>query len=135
MAEGACPRCSGTVTTHINICKDHDIKEGTICEECGSEFEIQTNFVCDICKHSWWVTASFPIFTEQAVKAFYYERGLDPDALYDASETEKIQETIKQVQVSSDEPFELIVSVEIGSDHLEVSLDDNAQVTNVEKGV
>lgn len=135
MVEGACPRCSGTVTTHINICEGHDTEDVSICDQCGSEFEFQTNFVCDICKHSWWVPASMPIFTEAAVRAFYHERGLDHDALYDASETEKLRDSIEQVEVTTGEPFELVVTVEIDGDRLEVTLDDEAHVTNVQKGV
>lgn len=135
MMEGVCPRCSGTVTNHINVCDDHDTEDGTICERCGSEIEIQTLFECDICKYEWWVPATLPMFTEEAVKVFYYERGLDTDALYDDNETEKIRESIDQVEVSADDPFELLVTVEIDGDRLEVILDDEARVTDVEEVV
>lgn len=131
MMEGVCPRCTGTVTTHMHVCEDHDADEGTICEQCGSEFEFQSLFTCDVCKLAWWVPARATIFTEVAVKSFFHEHGLDYDVLFDTSSVEKLRNAFKDTELRSDDPFELAVTVELGGDRLEIRLDGDARVIDL----
>lgn len=133
--EGVCPDCSGTVTTTINVCGDHDTRDETVCEQCGSLWEVQTLFVCDVCKFAWITSAWGPIFTETAVLAFFYDHGLDPRSLFDVSfysaANKEIFAAIERTDVTSEPPLELKVIVEIDDDRLEVTLNDAARVVGV----
>jgi len=133
--EGVCPDCAGTVTTTINVCEAHDTHDETVCEHCGSLWEIQTTFVCDACKFAWNTPAWGPIFTETAVLAFFHEHGLDPRDLFDVSfysaANRKIFDAIEQVTVRSAEPGALAVRVELDGGRLEVVLDEEARVVDV----
>lgn len=131
MIEGVCPDCSGTVTTTITVCDDHGATDGTICDHCGGLYEVHTLFVCDICKSEWWVPAHAPIFTDVAVTSFLYEHGLDVNELYDTSSTEKLGDVIERAVVRSEDPLELVVTVAVDNDRIEVILDGNARVTEV----
>lgn len=138
MMEGVCPDCSGTVTTTINVCEDHDPHDETVCEQCGSLWEVQTLFVCNICKFDWITPAWGPIFTETAVLAFFYDHGLDPRSLFDISfysaANREIFEAIKRTDVTSEAPVEMTVTVELDGDRLAVTLDDEARVVDVVEG-
>lgn len=135
MMEGVCPDCSGTVTTTIHICEVHDPQDEAVCEHCGSVWEVQTQFVCDVCKFGWITPAWGPIFTETAVLAFYHNHGLDPRSLFDvafySAANRKIFDSIKQVAVPSREPDELAVTIELNGDRLIVTLNDEARVVDV----
>lgn len=131
MIEGVCPDCSGTVSTIITVCDDHQAAEGTICEHCGGIYEFHTLFVCDVCKSEWWVPAHAPIFTDTAVTSFLFERGLDVNELYDTSSTEKLGEAIDRAVVRSEDPLELVVTVAVAGDRLDVILDENARVVEI----
>lgn len=138
MMEGVCPDCAGTVTTTIHVCEDHDTHDETVCQQCGSLWEVQTQFVCDVCKFAWITPAWGPIFTETAVRAFFHEHGLDPKALFDVSfysaANRRIFDAIKRVNVRAEEPRELAVTVEIDADRLTVTLNDEARVIDVTEG-
>ena len=50
--EGTCPECSGTITSSIDVCDDHDGDDRTVCEQCDRVHEVDASFVCDVCKSS-----------------------------------------------------------------------------------
>lgn len=131
MMEGACPDCSGTVSTSISVCDDHGTGGGSVCEHCGGLYEFQTLFACDVCKAEWWVPAHAPIFTDGAVTAFFFAHGLDPDELYDASATEELGAAIERAVVRSEDPLELVVTAALDGDQLDVVLDGDARVIDV----
>lgn len=131
MIEGACPDCSGTVTTTVHVCENHDTHDGTVCDHCGALWRIRTLFVCDVCKNALQTPARAPIFTEVAVTAFFYDHGLDPDALYDAASLEVIDDAIERTDVVSEDPLEVAVTVELDGDRLTATLDDDAHVIDV----
>lgn len=129
--EGVCPDCSGTVATTNHVCDDHDTHEGTVCKRCGTLFEIQTHFVCEVCKYEFTTPAYLPIFTELAVTAFFHEHGLNPDALLDEFAWKVLHDAITHVAVVAEQPLEIEVTVELDGDRLDVILDDEARVTDV----
>lgn len=131
MIEGVCADCSGSVTVTYHVCDDHDTHAGTVCGECTSLFEIQSLFVCDICKSAWRTPAWAIIFTDVAVLAFFHEHGLDPFTLYDEFSLGVLHASIEGVDVRNEGPFELEVAVELNGDRLEVVLDDDARVIDV----
>lgn len=131
MIEGVCPECSGAVTTTIHVCDDHDTADETVCEYCGSFFEIQSFFVCNICKYAWRTPAWAILFTDVAVLAFFHEHGLDPFALYDEFSLGEIYEVIERMTVRTKEPLEVEVTVEIDGEHLYVTINDDGRVIEV----
>lgn len=131
MMEGACPDCSGAVSTTIHVCEHHDSRDGSVCEHCGSSFEVLSTFVCDVCKLTWRAPAWSPIFTHLAVRVFFYERGLDHDARYDAFDTKELVDAIAAVDVTGTDPLEVTVRVVLADDHLLVTLDDEMSVVDV----
>lgn len=133
--EGVCPACSGSVTSSMHVCEDHNTDDGTVCDSCGSFFEIVALFVCDICKFVQWTPAFSPVVTEMAVKSFFYERGIDIEASYDAREMQDAIDAIKEVEVTAEEPMEITVKIELDGDRLEATLDDEAQVIDVTEEV
>lgn len=135
MLEGVCPDCTGAVTTSIHVCEDHNADDGTVCETCGSLWEILMLFVCDVCKYETMTPAFSPLFTEIAVNAFFYERGIDTEARYDASDSKEVFDAIKQMAVTAEEPLEITVEIELAGDRLEATLDDEARVIDVTEDV
>jgi DNA-binding transcriptional ArsR family regulator len=133
MIEGVCPDCSGSVTTTIHVCDVHDTHDETVCEHCGTLYEIQSLFLCDVCKSALRTPAWSTIFTEVAVLAFFHEHEIDPFALYDEFSLGVIRGAIKRVTVQDEEPLELEVRVELDGDRLNVTLDDEAHVLDVTK--
>lgn len=131
MMEGVCPDCSGTITTTVHVCEDHDVDEGPICESCGTFFEIQAFHVCDVCKQSYTSPVYMPIFTEMAVKVFFFEHGLDAEALVDEYAWEVQHDAITRVDVRREDPLEIGVRVELDGDRLDVTLDGDARVIDL----
>lgn len=130
MMEKVCPDCSGSVTTTIHVCDDHDPDTDVACGACGSSWRATAILVCDVFKFAWIMPAFTPMITEQAVKTFYYERGLDIDATYDSGDSTEFFEAIEDVTVT-DAPLEVVTTVELDGDRLTVTLDDEATVVDV----
>lgn len=129
MMEKVCPNCSGTVTTTVYVCEDHD-DEG-VCSRCGSAYEATAMLVCDVFEFAWYMPAHLPMVTDMAVRTFFYERGLDIDATYDAGDTGAFWETIVDVSVTAEDPLEVTATIELAGDRPTVTLDDEATVVDV----
>ncbi len=129
--DGVCPDCTGTVTATAHICENHESEDGSLCPHCHRHFKIAWNCVCDVCKSEYATTGWAPILTETAVLSFYYERGMDvhrpdPSVLHDVYDT--IETT-----VSSRDPLELTVTVEVEGDRLTARLDEDARVIEIDE--
>lgn len=135
MLEGVCPDCAGSVTTSIHVCEDHNTDDGTICNSCGSYAKATGLFVCKVCRFELYIPATSPIWTEMAVKAFFYDHGFDTEARTDASETKALHDAIKEEAVTAEDPLELTVVIELDGDQLEVTLDEEARVIDVTEEV
>lgn len=129
--EGACPECSGTITTTIEICDDHDRHDLRVCHHCERVHEIVVSFVCDVCKSSMRTGIWNTILTDVAVIAFFHDHGLDTKALEDRFEYGILFDAVEQVTVDAKEPLEIAVKVELDGDNLTVILDDEADVIGV----
>ena len=131
MMEGVCPDCSGTVDATVHVCPDHDTSEQSLCERCGTIFEAQVYFVCDVCKNTYICPAYRVCFPEMAVKAFFYRHGLDLESLIDESAWDVLHDAIAEVDVRETDPLEVAVAVELDGDRLEATLDDDATVVEI----
>lgn len=138
MWEGACPDCSGTVSTIFFTCEDHNVADGTPCEQCGiggTLFEAQWLFVCDVCKNSIRSPGFAPIFPNMTVRTFFFERGLDVEACMDTGQRKRGFDAIERVDVTSEDPLAVEVLAEVDGDRIEVTLDGEATVVDVTKYV
>ena len=133
--EKTCPDCSGTVTATIHVCDDHDSHDLTVCDRCERVHEIDASFVCDVCKSSMRTGIWNTILTDVAVIAFFHEHGLDTKALEDELAYGVLYEAVERVAVHSEEPLEVVVSVELDGDRLDVTLDDEAHIIDVTERV
>lgn len=133
--EGACPECSGTITTTISVCDDHDSHNLTVCQHCERVHEIDASLVCDVCKSSMRTGIWNTILTEVAVIAFFHDHGLDTKALEDKFEYGVLFDAVEQVTVDAKEPLEIAVKVELDGDSLTIILDDEADVIDVTERV
>jgi hypothetical protein len=75
------------------------------------------------------------ILTDVAVIAFFHEHGLDTKALEDELAYGDLYEAIERVAVRAEEPLEIVVTVELDGDRLDVTLDDEATVVSVTERV
>jgi hypothetical protein len=107
--EKTCPNCSGTITTTIHICADHDSHDLTVCDHCDRVHEIVASFVCDVCKSSMRTGIWTTILTDVAAITFLIEK----------------------VAVHTEDPLEIVVRVELEGDRLDVTLDDEVNLIDV----
>jgi DNA-binding transcriptional ArsR family regulator len=134
MLEGTCPDCAGTVTTTVHVCEEHAPEAGTVCEQCGSLYEIQAMSVCDVCKFHWLTPAWLAAFADLSVKTFCHDRGLDPETALDEFAWGRLHGAVSEVTVRAEDPVELGVVLELDDDRLDVRLDDDAQVVGTAGG-
>lgn len=132
MLQGVCPTCTGTVTATVQICDNHDPGDNSLCPHCRQQPKITWTNVCDICKGRHIVWGWLPIFSETAVVSFCYERGLDIQTIWDTKAWREVKDPIETV-VSSRDPLEITVTVELEGDRLTVTLDDDANVIAIDE--
>lgn len=132
--EGVCPDCSGAVARSFGVCEDHDTSDATVCAACGSFWAIKLRTRCEVCKADARMAPFAHIHTEPRVKAFYHAHDVDPDALYDRSDSAAIRETIAAVRVVDQEPLRVRVTIGIDGDRIAMTLDERAQVVSVDEG-
>lgn len=133
--EGACPDCSGAVTTTIYVCEEHSRPDGAVCGRCGRVHEVDALFVCDVCKSDMRTGVWNTILTDVSVMSFFYEHGLDTKALEDDFQYGVLYDAIERVAVHSEEPLQILVTVALDGDRLRVLLDDETRVIDVSEGV
>jgi Zn-finger nucleic acid-binding protein len=129
--EGTCPDCSGTITTTVLVCDDHDSQDRTICEHCDRVHKIVARFVCDVCKSSMGTGVWNTILTEVPVIAFFHEHGLDVKALEDELAYGTLFDAVEDVTVHAEQPLEITVTVELDGDRLVVTVDEETRVLDV----
>lgn len=133
VVEGICPKCAGTVTPNLHVCDNHIATEEAVCEHCGFSDEISWLFVCDVCKYTHWHDRWNPIIVDNVVQRFFDEHGLDLHSLFDTGKRVPIYSAIKNVELVSSDPPEVVVTVELDGDRLEVTLDETAHRSDVKE--
>ena len=133
MFEGLCSACSGPVDATLDVCSNHD-SDG-VCQECGREFRSWVHFQCRVCKdHHGTAPASIPLF-HPAVIAFYHDH--DVSTQLHADDVERVQDVIEllmknhDMEVVSEDPPRVEVTVSYGGDHLYLSIDETVTVVDV----
>lgn len=132
--EGVCPECTWTVTATADICEDHDPGDESLCPHCRRQDEIRWSFVCENCKIEFHHPGWFPIFTEAAVVSFCYERGLDLYEAWDRGALQEYQDPL-ETSLTRRDPIEITVTVNLEGDRLQVTLDEDAQVIDIEETI
>lgn len=133
VVEGICPKCAGTVTPNLHVCDNHSATEDTVCEHCGFSDEISWLFVCDVCKYTQWHDRWNPIIVDNVTQRFFDEHGLDLHSLFDTGKRGPLYRAIEDVELVSSDPAEVVVTVELDGDRLEVTLDETAHRSDVKE--
>jgi hypothetical protein len=119
----------------VLVCDDHDSQNLAVCEHCERVHEVVARFVCDVCKSSMETGVWNTILTEVPVIAFFHEHGLDVKALEDELAYGTLFDAVEAVSVRSEDPLEVVVTVELDSDRLVVTLDEETRVLGVTEHV
>lgn len=132
--QGVCPDCAGHISAEIDVCPDHDSGDGTVCDQCGSAFEVQPHFRCEVCKFETSGPWGSPPLSDSAVRGFFFDHGLDPDELYVENSQHILHEAVKDVNLLAEDPMRIQVTYELDGDQLEVTLDEDTRVIDVSDG-
>lgn len=128
---GVCPDCAGPIRTTTHVCDDHHADDGTVCDACGSRYEVRLLHVCAVCKFDWWLSLGLHVVGSMPVQVFFYDHGIDLHRALDERSVTTLYETITQQTVVDDDPLELLVELELDGDRLQVRLDDDGTVLTV----
>jgi hypothetical protein len=130
--DGACARCTGTVSVTPEMCETHEPGDDSLCPQCNRLDELFWLFVCDVCKKRVGTPGRSPIWAETAVMSFCYERGLDVNATVDRYDFNEMYRAT-DMTVSARDPLEVTVTVELEGDRLTATLDEDANVVTIEE--
>ncbi|WP_331234158.1 winged helix-turn-helix domain-containing protein [Natronorarus salvus] len=122
-ARGACPECSGTVRTRIEVCPDHD--DRGICDACSRRISGRVDFHCDTCQNGMVTNLTIVALLDSQVLGFFDRHGYDllrpsfedGGALISSSET-----------VLSEDPLAYEATWTFDGDELTVRIDDALDV-------
>lgn len=131
LLNGVCPDCAGPVTTTTHVCESHDASDGRVCDACGSTYQVRLLHVCEVCKFDWWLSLGLHVVTSFAVRAFFYDHGIDLERAMDESSITALYDAIEEQRVASRDPLELVVRIVLDDGRLVVSLDDDGTVVDV----
>lgn len=124
---GICPRCSAPVEQFVDVCDEHDASSG-ICEECGSQREINHEVTCANCHYH--QVGLFPVAlnANTDLLEFITAHGYNPitpsaDLLREMAGYEE--------ELLSIEPFEARFTWTFDGDALTLTVDDDLNVVDV----
>lgn len=127
-AEGICPRCSASMETSVKVCEAHDDSNG-VCERCGFRSKVSYDSKCTNCPFDKRGAFTGVLSTNTEFIAFGAVHGYNPIRPTDLHAVMDVDQ-----EVSSTNPFEARVTYSIGEDSLSLTVDDDLEVINVERG-
>lgn len=129
--DGICPDCSGRMpVTAFRRCAGHNPSPqyDEVCDRCGSIFSTEVVNTCEVCKSVWKMPAEFHVANHPAVKAYFYEHGIEFDlATY---EHRRYLLTFRETLDSSD-PLRIRIAIPLDSDELTVTIDEEGNIVEV----
>lgn len=133
--EGICPECSGPVDWSMDVCDDHEIRDGERCPACGRMNAISAKEVCQMCKSSGHGSPGIKTLLHPAVVSFLYEHGIEAgfSSTTDVDDVITLLELVTdfEEEVVSTDPLRVQVRVSQGDAELGVLLDRNMSVLEV----
>jgi hypothetical protein len=134
LVRGLCPQCTGTVEGTLQICEDHRTESGVACSVCGTRDEIRVRYDCVVCKYGNSYPVDAVIYDHPAVIAFCYENGIEHTFDLDSPEAcARLWAHIaaREHRLVSEDPVRIRITVPGDGEHLELTLNDSLDVTDV----
>lgn len=133
--EGICPECSGPVDWSMDVCDDHEIRDGTSCSSCGRMNAISAREVCRMCKSSGHGSPGIKTLLHPAVVSFLYDHGIEAGF----SSTTRVDDVFRLLElvtdfdeeVVSNDPLRVQVCITQGEATLRLLLDQDMTVLEV----
>lgn len=132
--EGLCPACSGPVDGSLEYCPDHD--ETGICEHCGAKTMARARFQCRICRNHKIAPPRALALFHPAVISFYDDHGVSTRVRADDYASVKRFSDVMdahRVELVSEDPPRVTVSVSRDDDELQVTFDETVRVADVQR--
>lgn len=128
MVERVCPTCSGKVSVTSRICEDHAVSEGYLCAHCDTIWEIMFTHTCNVCETTWYIPSDRHLLIDPTVVAFYHDHGY---SLWGLDWVRIELETIEEQTILSEDPLQILVTITIDSDQLEVILGSEGEIIEI----
>lgn len=132
--DGLCPACSGPVDGWFEYCPDHETS-GT-CANCGSKHVARARFECRICRNHKIEPLEQLALLHPAVTSFYDDHGISTRIRADDVETvNQFYELLDghEVEVISQEPLQIEVTVCRDGDEIRLLFDDTVNVVDIRR--
>ena len=133
LIRGVCPECSGPVEESVLVCETHAAPPGDLCPTCGTWNEVRVEYVCDVCKNNGSYPTWVSIFDHPAIVGFYHDHGFDMTFdLDDPDDCGRLWDRlVREQDVVSRDPLEVLVTVTEGDDELTLTLNQDLTVIDV----
>lgn len=133
--EGICPECSGPVEWSMDVCEEHEDRDGEPCPSCGHMYAIIAKEVCRRCKSSGYGSPGIKTLFHPAVVSFLYEHGTEVGftSTTDFEDVITVLDLVKDFEevVVSTDPLRIEVIIPQGDAELRVRLDRDMNVLEV----
>lgn len=131
MFQGLCDICSGKVERWLELCPDH-AAEG-ICDTCGWRYPARAMFRCRVCDSMHSTRPSRLCVFHPAVIAFLYDHGVT--TRWHAEEFDGLEhlgehDPSYDLDVVSEDPLRVVVTVSLDGDDLRVTFDESVTVVD-----
>lgn len=134
MFQGLCDVCSGSVDSWLELCTEHASED--ICERCGWRDPARAMFRCRVCKSMHSAQPSVLCAFHPAVTAFFYDHGVT--TRWHAEELDGLEhlgehDPSYELEVVSEDPPQVIVTVTLDSDELRLTFDESVTVIDASR--
>jgi DNA-binding transcriptional ArsR family regulator len=126
LANGVCPRCSGTVDHSLLVCEDHDA--GGVCEECHNRYAVRVHSRCTICTHQKRGPLMLHLLADPRFRAAFDRRGID---VFAPSLDETDAFAMDEEELLGTDPFRARISYTIDGERVALTVDDDLRVVDV----
>ncbi|MFB6192350.1 MAG: winged helix-turn-helix domain-containing protein [Haloarculaceae archaeon] len=127
LANGVCPRCSGTVEDSLTVCEDHDSGDG-VCEACHTRFGVSVRSRCTNCTHSKGGTLAVHLQADRAFRSVFESRGID---VISTPLEEMSALVVDEQEVLGTDPFRARITFVVDGDEVALVVDDDLSVAEV----
>lgn len=131
MMHGVCRECAGRISGAVSVCDDHDSREGSHCDSCGTPFAVWAELRCGTCRFAKRLPVELFTVGLTPVVSFLHDQGIDVlaptfDRIVDIHRT-RFETTVDE------EPLRVSVFIEGQTEMLTVSFDADMCVEGVDR--
>jgi DNA-binding transcriptional ArsR family regulator len=130
MTHDICPRCSATVTTAVDVCDDHDARDG-LCDACKSVYAARVTITCTNCIFEGGGVAALALLGHTALLDFLTDHGHNPIAPESIHTLHEIHGDYDEEILQTD-PLRARFTFHADDDSLSLTVDETLVVVAVE---